>query len=90
MEAAIAAVEAAAQSPVLVFAAAKEWHPGVIGIVAARLKERYERPACVVALADSIGKGSGRSIPGVPLGPAVIAARQAGLLINGGGHAMAA
>jgi single-stranded-DNA-specific exonuclease len=90
LEAAIAMVEGAAQSPVLVFAAADNWHPGVIGIVAARLKERYERPACVVALADGIGKGSGRSIPGLPLGPAVIAARQAGLLINGGGHTMAA
>ncbi|MBV8132355.1 MAG: single-stranded-DNA-specific exonuclease RecJ [Alphaproteobacteria bacterium] len=89
LEAAIAMVEAAPQSPVLVFAAAN-WHPGVIGIVAARLKERYERPACVVALADGIGKGSGRSIAGLPLGPAVIAARQAGLLINGGGHSMAA
>jgi single-stranded-DNA-specific exonuclease len=90
LEAAITLVEGAAQSPVLVFAAAKDWHPGVIGIVAARLKERYERPACVVALADCIGKGSGRSVAGLPLGPAVIAARQAGLLINGGGHAMAA
>ena len=90
LEAAIALVEGAPQSPVLVFAAAENWHPGVIGIVAARLKERYERPACVVALSDGIGKGSGRSISGVPLGPAVIAARQAGLLINGGGHAMAA
>jgi len=90
LEAAIATVEGAAQSPVLAFAAGENWHPGVIGIVAARLKERYERPACVVALADGIGKGSGRSIPGLPLGPAVIAARQAGLLINGGGHAMAA
>src|SRR5271166_1572588 len=90
LEAAISMVEAAAQSPVLVFAAAADWHPGVIGIVAARLKERYERPACVVALADGVGRGSGRSIPGLPLGPAVIAARQAGLLINGGGHAMAA
>jgi len=79
-----------AASPVLVFAAAEGWHPGVIGIVAARLRERYERPACVVALADGIGKGSGRSVPGLALGPAVIAARQAGLLINGGGHAMAA
>ena len=79
-----------ASSPVLVFAAAEGWHPGVIGIVAARLKERYGRPACVVALADGIGKGSGRSVPGLALGPAVIAARQAGLLINGGGHAMAA
>src|SRR5205085_3855514 len=90
LEAAIAAVESAEHSPVLVFAAAEGWHPGVIGIVAARLKERYERPACVVALGDRIGKGSGRSIPGLSLGPAVIAARQAGLLINGGGHAMAA
>lgn len=77
-------------SPVLVFAAAEGWHPGVIGIVAARLRERYERPACVVALADGVGRGSGRSVPGLALGPAVIAARQAGLLINGGGHAMAA
>jgi len=90
LEAAIATVEGVAQSPVLVFAAEENWHPGVIGIVAARLKERYERPACVVALADGVGKGSGRSIAGLPLGPAVIAARQAGLLINGGGHAMAA
>ena len=90
LEAAIAMVEEAAQPPVLVFAAAADWHPGVIGIVASRLKERYERPACVVALGDGIGRGSGRSIAGLPLGPAVIAARQAGLLINGGGHAMAA
>jgi single-stranded-DNA-specific exonuclease len=90
LEAAVLKVESAVQSPVLVFAAAEDWHPGVIGIVAARLKERYERPACVVALGDGVGRGSGRSIAGLPLGPAVIAARQAGLLINGGGHAMAA
>lgn len=94
LAAAIEQVEAAPQSPALVFAAAEGWHPGVIGIVAARLKERYERPACVVALDHAapggIGKGSGRSVPGLALGPAVIAARQAGLLLNGGGHAMAA
>src|SRR5947209_4659576 len=90
LKAAIAQVETAPQSPALVFAAAAGWHPGVIGIVAARLKDRYERPACVVALADGFGRGSGRSVPGVALGPAVIAARQAGLLVNGGGHAMAA
>ncbi len=89
LAAAIDAVEAEPQSPVLSFAAA-DWHPGVIGIVAARLRERYERPACVVALSDGIGRGSGRSVPGVPLGPAIIAACQAGLLVNGGGHAMAA
>jgi single-stranded-DNA-specific exonuclease len=90
LEAAIAAVEAMPQSPALVYAAAEGWHPGVIGIVAARLRERYERPACVVAVDGGIGKGSGRSVPGLPLGAAVIAARQAGLLVNGGGHAMAA
>ena len=91
LEAAIELVERQnASSPVLVFAASEGWHPGVIGIVAARLRERYERPACVVALAGGIGRGSGRSIPGLALGSAVIAARQAGLLVNGGGHAMAA
>src|SRR6516165_4414018 len=90
LEAAVAMVEGSVRSPVLVFAAAENWHPGVIGIVAARLKERYERPACVVALGSGIGRGSGRSIAGLPLGSAVVAARQAGLLINGGGHAMAA
>jgi single-stranded-DNA-specific exonuclease len=90
LAAAIAAVEAAPQSPALTFAAAAGWHPGVVGIVAARLRERYERPACVVAIAEGVGRGSGRSVPGLALGPAVIAARQAGLLVNGGGHAMAA
>jgi single-stranded-DNA-specific exonuclease len=90
LQAAIAQAEAMPQSPALVFAASEGWHPGVIGIVAARLKERYERPACVVALDGGVGRGSGRSVPGLALGPAVIAARQAGLLINGGGHAMAA
>jgi single-stranded-DNA-specific exonuclease len=74
----------------LVMAVGVGWHPGVIGIVAGRLKERYSRPACVVALDGAIGKGSGRSIAGLDLGSAVIAARQAGLLVNGGGHAMAA
>mgnify|MGYP003669077452 CR=1 FL=1 len=74
----------------LILVAAEGWHPGVIGIVAGRIKETYNRPACVVALDSGLGKGSGRSVVGVGLGPAVIAAHQAGLLINGGGHAMAA
>jgi single-stranded-DNA-specific exonuclease len=74
----------------LLFAAGEGWHPGVIGIVASRLKDRYGRPACVVALDGAIGRGSGRSVSGLALGPLVIAARQAGMLINGGGHAMAA
>jgi len=89
LDAATAQAEAAAGGAV-VLAAGEGWHPGVIGIVAGRLKERFGRPACVVALADGIGRGSGRSVAGVDLGAAVIAARQAGLLINGGGHAMAA
>lgn len=69
------------------------WHPGVIGIVASRLKERYNRPACVVAFNGGdgdLGVGSGRSVKGVDLGAAIIAARQAGLIVKGGGHAMAA
>ncbi|HEY1721061.1 MAG TPA: single-stranded-DNA-specific exonuclease RecJ [Magnetospirillaceae bacterium] len=74
----------------LVLAAGEGWHPGVVGIIAGRLKERYHRPACVIALEGGEGRGSGRSITGLDLGAAVIAARQAGLLIKGGGHAMAA
>ena len=67
------------------------WHPGVIGIVAGRLKEKLGRPAIVIAVDDDgVGKGSGRSIAGVDLGAAVLAAKDAGLLIAGGGHAMAA
>ena len=67
------------------------WHPGVIGIVASRLKDRLHRPTIVIALQDDgTGKGSGRSMPGVDLGAAVLAAKDAGLLIAGGGHAMAA
>jgi single-stranded-DNA-specific exonuclease len=67
------------------------WHPGVIGIVASRLKERLGRPAIVVAREeDGTGKGSGRSISGVDLGSAVLAAKDSGLLIAGGGHPMAA
>lgn len=68
------------------------WHPGVIGIVAGRIKERTGKPTLVIALdADEAGqgKGSGRSIAGVDLGAAIIAAREAGLLAAGGGHAMA-
>ncbi|KUO56126.1 MAG: single-stranded-DNA-specific exonuclease RecJ [Sphingomonadales bacterium BRH_c3] len=68
------------------------WHPGVIGIVAGRIKEKTGKPSIVVAIdeAADTGKGSGRSISGVDLGAAIIAAREAGLLVAGGGHAMAA
>jgi single-stranded-DNA-specific exonuclease len=91
MEAAMLAAEtqvAAGRAAVLV--TGQGWHSGVLGIVAGRIKERFNRPACVAGFSDGVGKGSGRSVPGVDLGGAVIAARQAGLLVTGGGHAMAA
>jgi single-stranded-DNA-specific exonuclease len=67
------------------------WHPGVVGIVASRLKERFNRPALAIAMNEhGIGTGSGRSIDGVDLGAAVRGALDAGLLEKGGGHAMAA
>ncbi len=82
---------AAAQESPVVLVAGDGWHPGVIGIVASRLVERTGRPACVIGWEDNgTGKASGRSLPGVDLGQAVINARQAGLLLAGGGHAMAA
>src|SRR5918997_5305404 len=84
-----AEAQVAAGHPVVLICG-EGWHPGVVGIVAGRLKERFNRPACVAGVAEGIAKGSGRSVPGVDLGGAVIAARQAGLLDSGGGHAMAA
>lgn len=75
-------------SPVLV-AHGPDWHPGVIGVVAGRVKERYGRPAIVIGVSNAIGKGSGRSVPGVDLGTAIGDAKRAGLLSSGGGHAMA-
>lgn len=71
--------------------AGEGWHPGVVGIVASRLKDRLHRPVIVLAVqADGTAKGSGRSVPGVDLGGAVLAAKERGLLLAGGGHAMAA
>lgn len=89
-EGALQQVEAMKQLGSVVVVADEGWHPGVVGIVASRLVERYSRPACVIALNGSEGTGSGRSVIGVDLGAAIIAARQKGLLIKGGGHAMAA
>ena len=91
-EAAEAQIDAQHNRAVVVVAGSG-WHPGVIGIVAGRIKEKTGKPALVIALdADEhgYGKGSGRSIAGVDLGAAIIAARAAGLLVAGGGHAMAA
>jgi len=75
----------------VVVTAAEGWHPGVVGLVAARLKEKYGRPAFAIALEPGgIGTGSGRSIVGVDIGRAVRRAVAEGLLVKGGGHAMAA
>ena len=75
----------------VVLTAAEGWHPGIVGLVAARLKEKFGRPAFAVALEPGgIGTGSGRSIAGVDIGRAVRRAVGEGLLIKGGGHAMAA
>ena len=74
----------------IVIAHGDGWHPGVVGIVASRLKEKYNRPCCVISWNGDQGTASARSVTGADLGSAVIAARQAGLLVKGGGHAMAA
>jgi single-stranded-DNA-specific exonuclease len=83
---------AAQHNRAVVVVAGRGWHPGVIGIVAGRIKEKTGKPTLVIALDDdgAQGKGSGRSIAGVDLGAAVIGARDSGLLVAGGGHAMAA
>ncbi|MEI2734824.1 MAG: single-stranded-DNA-specific exonuclease RecJ [Rhodoblastus sp.] len=70
--------------------AGEDWSPGIVGLVASRLKERFQRPAFAIALTGKTGTGSGRSIAGVDLGAAVRAGVDAGLLVKGGGHAMAA
>ena len=86
-----AALSGACLSPGCTIVSGEGWHPGVIGIVASRLKEKMGRPAIVIAIQDDgIAKGSGRSITGVDLGAAVLAAKDHGLLMAGGGHAMAA
>jgi single-stranded-DNA-specific exonuclease len=89
-EAAMAQAEARGAAGALVWAAAEGWHPGVVGIVAARLKEATHRPALVIGFENGIGKGSGRSISGVDLGSAVQRLAAEGLLLKGGGHKMAA
>jgi len=90
LEAAIDQVETRSTEGGLVWAADDGWHPGVVGIVASRLKERYNRPAIVIGFDDGMGKGSGRSVSGVDLGRVIHGATGAGLLVKGGGHKMAA
>lgn len=91
LDAAVRQAEARAEAgDAALLIAGADWHPGVVGIVAGRIKERFNRPACVAGISDGVAKGSGRSVPGLDLGAAVIAARQAGVLVTGGGHPMAA
>lgn len=74
----------------ILFVSSVSWHQGIIGIIAGRLKEHFHRPVFVINIQEQTAKGSGRSIPGLDLGTAIIAAHQAGLLQAGGGHPMAA
>ena len=79
------------EGPAVVVTANRGWHPGVVGLIASRLKDRYRRPALAIALAaNGTGTGSGRSVSGVDLGAAVRSAVDEGILAKGGGHAMAA
>lgn len=89
-EEAMAQAEARGLEGPLVWAAGQGWHPGVVGIVAARLKEAAHRPAVVIGLEGGIGKGSARSVSGVDLGAAVQRVAAEGLFLKGGGHKMAA
>ena len=90
LTAAVRELEPALADASALVAAGEGWSPGVVGVVASRLVERYHRPAVVIGLDGPVGKGSGRSIKGFDLGAAVIAGRQEGLLEKGGGHPMAA
>ncbi|MDC1228154.1 MAG: single-stranded-DNA-specific exonuclease RecJ [Yoonia sp.] len=87
---AIEQAEARGTDAPLVWAAGEGWHPGVVGIVASRLKEATNRPVIVIGLDGDIGKGSGRSVSGIDLGAAIQRCASEGLLIKGGGHKMAA
>ena len=89
-DAALAQAEDRGTDAPLLWAAGEGWHPGVVGIVAARLKEATGRPAIVIGLEDGIGKGSGRSVSGIDLGAAIQRVAAEGLLLKGGGHRMAA
>ena len=88
---AIEQAEARGYDAPLVWAAGKNWHPGVVGIVASRLKDASNRPSVVIGIdEDGTGKGSGRSVTGIDLGAAIQRLASEGLLIKGGGHKMAA
>jgi single-stranded-DNA-specific exonuclease len=87
---ALAQAEARGLEGPLAWAAADGWHPGVVGIVAARLKEAANRPSVVIGFDGDEGKGSARSVPGVDLGAAIQRLAAEGMIVKGGGHKMAA
>ena len=74
----------------IIFAYGQDWHEGVIGIIASRIKQKFKKPCIVFSAKNGIAKGSGRSIKGIDLGNLIIAATQKGIVTQGGGHAMAA
>ena len=80
--------ESKLKDPILILEG-KNWHEGVIGIVAARLKDRFNKPTIIISINEKIGKASARSIVGFDIGSAIIAATQEKILIKGGGHKMA-
>lgn len=90
LQQAIEILEGTPQIGPMAFVASKGWHQGVIGIVAGKLKERYNLPSFVMSVEDDEVKGSARSIPGVDLGALIIAAKEKGVITKGGGHTMAA
>lgn len=90
LDEAIAQVEQRGHNAPLLLVRGEGWHPGVIGIVASRLKEKYHKPAAVIAIENGIGKASARSVAGLDLGALVVHAKQLGHLVAGGGHSMAA
>lgn len=87
---AIEMLEGAPQEYPIAFVAGKDWHQGVIGIVAGKLKERYNVPSFVMSVENDEVKGSARSVPGIDLGSLIISAKEQGLITKGGGHTMAA
>lgn len=89
LEEALAMAHAQVNAPFLL-AAQDGWHPGVVGIVAARLKDRFAKPSFVAGFEGGLGRGSARSVPGVDIGAIIRGAKEAGVIEHGGGHAMAA
>lgn len=90
MEKAILKIEGTANDKSVILSCGEDWHIGILGILASRIKERYNKPSIVISMGDNgVCKGSGRSISGIDLGTLISNARNSGLLIDGGGHPMA-